>query len=282
MPDTTYKIALIGAGNMGEAIIGGLLRNGVAAPQNILASDALAERVDDLKARYGICPFTDNTAAAAQADVVILAIKPQMMKKVLAGLKGNIQPTALVLSIVAGASMQTLSEGLDHPYLVRSMPNTPAQIGEGITVWTASPAVKPDQIEIARIILEALGEEIFMDEERYLDMATAISGTGPAYVFLFMEALIDAGVHLGFPRRIAERLVTQTIRGSVDYSVNRKSHPANLRNEVTSPGGTSAAALYYLEKAGFRTALSRAVWAAFERSMELGKGRDVKDPERPE
>jgi pyrroline-5-carboxylate reductase len=282
MPEPSYKIALIGAGNMGEAIIGGLLRNAVAAPQNILASDALAERVEDLKVRHGISPYTDNGAAASQADVVILAIKPQMLKKVLAGLKGNIQPTALVLSIVAGASMQTLSEGLSHPYLVRSMPNTPAQIGEGITVWTASPAVKPDQLELARNVLQALGEEIFMEEERYLDMATALSGTGPAYVFLFMEALIDAGVHLGFPRRIAERLVTQTIRGSVDYSLNRNSHPAHLRNEVTSPGGTSAAALYYLEKAGFRTALSRAVWAAYERSMELGKGRDVKDPERPE
>jgi len=282
MPETSSKIALIGAGNMGEAIIGGLLRIGVAVPQNILASDALAQRVNELQARYGISPFTDNIAAASNADVVILAIKPQMMNKVLAGLKGNIQPSALVLSIVAGASIQTLSEGLDHPYLVRSMPNTPAQIGEGITVWTASPSVKPDQLEIARKVLQALGEEIFMEEERYLDMATALSGTGPAYVFIFMEALIDAGVHLGFPRRIAERLVTQTIRGSVDYSQNRNSHPAQLRNEVTSPGGTSAAALYYLEKAGFRTALSRAVWAAYERSKELGKGRYVKDPEHPE
>lgn len=282
MPETSYKIALIGAGNMGEAIIGGLLRHQVASPENILAADALAERVADLHARYGVTPFTENIAAAAQADVVILSIKPQMLKKVLSGLKGKLQPSALVLSIVAGASMLTLSEGLDHPYLVRSMPNTPAQIGEGITVWTASPAVTPDQMDLARHILEALGEEIFMEEERYLDMATALSGTGPAYVFLFMEALIDAGVHLGFPRRIAERLVTQTIRGSVDYSLLRTAHPAQLRNEVTSPGGTSATALYYLEKAGFRTALSRAVWAAFERSMELGKGRDVKDPEQRE
>jgi pyrroline-5-carboxylate reductase len=118
-----------------------------------------------------------------------------------------------------------------------------------------------------------------MDEENYLDMATALSGTGPAYVFLFMEALIDAGVHLGFPRHISEQLVMQTIRGSVDYTQSRKAHPATLRNEVTSPGGTSAAALYYLEKSGFRTALSRAVWAAYERSQELGKGRDSKDPE---
>ena len=137
----------------------------------------------------------------------------------------------------------------------------------------ASPSTSPQQVELARQILGALGQEIFVEEENYLDMATALSGTGPAYVFLFMEALIDAGVHLGFPRRIAEQLVIQTIIGSVNYSLARKIHPAALRNEVTSPGGTSAAALYYLEKAGFRTAISRAVWAAYERSQELGKGK---------
>ncbi len=117
-----------------------------------------------------------------------------------------------------------------------------------------------------------------MEEEIYLDMATALSGTGPAYVFLFMEALIDAGVHLGFPRRIAEKLVIETIHGSLDYYSSRKLHPATLRNEVTSPGGTSAAALYYLDKAGFRTAISRAIWAAYERSQELGKGKGEGHP----
>jgi pyrroline-5-carboxylate reductase len=160
------------------------------------------------------------------------------------------------------------------------MPNTPAQIGEGITVWTAAPAVTEEQLETARSILSALGQNIFMAEESYLDMATALSGSGPAYVFLFMEAMIDAGVHLGFPRRIAEQLVTQTLRGSVDYFDLRKDHPAELRNEVTSPAGTSAAALYYLEKAGFRTAISRAVWAAYERSQELGRGRENQAPEK--
>jgi pyrroline-5-carboxylate reductase len=160
------------------------------------------------------------------------------------------------------------------------MPNTPAQIGEGITVWTAAPAVTEEQLETARSILSALGQHIFMAEESYLDMATALSGSGPAYVFLFMEAMIDAGVHLGFPRRIAEQLVTQTLRGSVDYFDLRKDHPAELRNEVTSPAGTSAAALYYLEKAGFRTAISRAVWAAYERSQELGRGRENQAPEK--
>ena len=136
---------------------------------------------------------------------------------------------------------------------------------------------------MARVILKALGEEIFVEEETYLDMATALSGTGPAYVFLFMEAMVDAGVHLGFPRRIAEQLVARTVRGSVDYYFERQEpiHLANLRNEVTSPGGTSAEALYYLEKAGFRTAISRAIWAAYERSLELGKGGKSHAPEQP-
>ncbi|MDZ4158873.1 MAG: pyrroline-5-carboxylate reductase dimerization domain-containing protein, partial [Anaerolineaceae bacterium] len=160
-----------------------------------------------------------------------------------------------------------------------AMPNTPAQIGEGITVWTTSTAVTTEQMALARQILGALGQEVYMDDESYLDMATALSGTGPAYAFLFMEAMIDAGVHLGFPRRIAEQLVVQTLRGSVNYYLNKSGHPAHLRNEVTSPGGTSAAALYYLEKAGFRTAISRAVWAAYERSVDLGRGKTSRPPE---
>jgi len=178
---------------------------------------------------------------------------------------------ALVLSIVAGARLGTLTEGLEHPAVVRSMPNTPARVGEGITVWTASAAVNDDQREQAKLILAALGQEIFVEDENYLDMATALSGTGPSYVYLFMEAMVDAGVHLGFPRRIAEQLVVQTVKGSVAYYEHSPRHLARLRNEVTSPGGTSAAALYYLEKAGFRTALSRAIWAAYERSSALGR-----------
>jgi pyrroline-5-carboxylate reductase len=273
MPETPSTIALIGPGAMGEAIIAGLLRDGVTLPERILASGPRPERGAELKARYGIQFLTDNLVAARQADVVILAVKPQKLQRALAGLKGQIMPSALVLSIVAGASILTLQENLGHATVVRAMPNTPAQIGAGITVWTASSSASPQQIELARQILCALGEEVYVEEENYLDMATALSGTGPAYVFLFMEALIDAGVHLGFPRRIAERLVVQTLIGSVNYFQSRKIHPAALRNEVTSPGGTSAAALYYLDKAGFRTAISRAIWAAYERSQELGKGK---------
>jgi pyrroline-5-carboxylate reductase len=275
-------IAIIGPGAMAEAIISGLLRKEITTPDHILAAGPRKERVDELHDRYGIRPFTDNRAAASQADVVILAIKPQRLSKVLPGLAGAISEQALVLSIIAGATIQTLTEGLKHSAIARSMPNTPAQIGEGITVWTTSPSVSTQQREQAQEILSALGDQVFVEEESYLDMATALSGTGPAYVFLFMEALIDAGVHMGFPRRIAEQLVTETILGSVSYYEKNKTHPAQLRNQVTSPGGTTAAALYYLEKAGFRTALSRAIWAAYERSLELGKGLNAHSPESKE
>ncbi|OGT28408.1 MAG: pyrroline-5-carboxylate reductase, partial [Gammaproteobacteria bacterium RBG_16_66_13] len=179
----------------------------------------------------------------------------------------------LVLSIVAGARLSELSRRLAHAAVVRVMPNTPAQIGQGISVWTATSEVSPEQLEAARSILQACGTEVFVEDEDYLDMATALSGTGPAYVFLFMEALVDAGVHLGFPRRIAEQLVVETVKGSVAYYEWAPRHFARLRNLVTSPGGTSAAALYYLEKAGLCTALSGAIWAAYERSVELGRGK---------
>jgi pyrroline-5-carboxylate reductase len=212
---------------------------------------------------------------------VVLSIKPQTLGKVLNNLRGHVQSHALVLSIVAGAPILKIASGLEHTAVVRSMPNTPAQIGEGITVWTAAPAVTGEQRDMAREILKALGEEVFVEEETYLDMATALSGTGPAYVFLFMEAMVDAGVHLGFHRSIAEKLVSQTVRGSVDFYIAKAgvTHLATLRNQVTSPAGTTAAALYYLDKAGFRTAISRAVWAAYERSQTLGGDAKSQPPE---
>jgi len=272
------KIAFIGSGAMAEAMIGGLLRQNLAEPQNLLAADPREKRLQELGERYGIQPFTENNQPASRADVVVLSVKPQRLSEVLAGLKGSIPSHALVLSIVAGAKMEKISKGLKHEAVVRSMPNTPAQISEGVTVWIPSEAVSEEQKETAAKILGAFGDEVLVDDEGYLDMATALSGTGPAYVFMFMEALIDAGVHMGFPRHISEKLVFQTIRGSVDYYRHAQRHPATLRNQVTSPGGTSAEALYYLEKAGFRTAISRAVWAAYQRSLELGKEQAVHIP----
>jgi pyrroline-5-carboxylate reductase len=269
---------------MGEAMIASLLRGGLASPQSISAADVRRERVDELQQKYGVLPFTDNSTAIAAADVVVLSVKPQRLTEVLHGLKGATPPQTLVLSIVAGATIEKVSKGLGHKTVVRSMPNTPAQIGKGITVWMAAPSVNEAQKETARLILSAFGEELMVDDEAYLDMATALSGTGPAYAFMFMEAMIDAGVHMGFPRHISERLVVQTLRGAVDYyeTVNKQSgvHVAALRNQVTSPGGTSAEALYYLEKAGFRTAISRAIWAAYQRSLELGKEKPVHIPEK--
>lgn len=277
----TSKIAFIGPGVMAEAMISGLIRQKLEAPNRIIAAGPREERLEELKSRYGIGIESDNARAARESDVVILSVKPQKLDKVLKGLKGSIRSNALVLSIVAGATIEKIANGLDHPIIVRSMPNTPAQIGEGITVWTTSASVSEEQKQSAKRYLSALGDEIFVEEESYLDMATALSGTGPAYVFLFMEAMVDAGVHLGFPRRIAEELVAKTVRGSVDYYTKREIpvHLARLRNEVTSPGGTSAAALYYLEKAGFRTAISRAIWAAYERSRELGRDARARPPE---
>jgi len=264
------KIAFIGPGVMAEAMIAGLLNEKLAKPENVIASGPRAERGAELHKKYGIKVSTDNASAVHEADVVVLSVKPQRLSEVMKGLKG-IRTDALVLSIIAGANIKKISTGLKHKAIVRSMPNTPGQIGEGITVWTASKEVTDEQQKMARSILGALGEEVFVEDESYLDMATALSGTGPAYVFLFTEALIDAGVHMGFPRRIAEQLVLQTIKGSASFYEYAERHPATLRNQVTSPGGTSAEALYYLEKAGFRTAISRAVWAAYQRSLELGK-----------
>ena len=263
-------------------MISGLIKTGIAGKNAIFTSDPRENRLSELNKIYGIKTYQENEKAACQGDIVVLSIKPQAADKVFKDIKHCLKTNVLILSIVAGVPISKISKGLERSKIVRSMPNTPAQIGKGITVWTASIEVTQSQKEIARMILGALGDEIYLDEEYYLDMATALSGTGPAYVFMFMEAMVDAGVHLGFPRHIAEKLVAQTVSGSVEYFRTRDDpvHLARLRNQVTSSGGTTAAALYYLEKAGFRTAISRAIWAAFERSKELGTDAQPQSPER--
>lgn len=273
------RIAFIGPGAMAEAMIRGLVVGELVSPSQVIAAGPRSARLEELQAKYGIHMTTDNLVAAQGANVVVLAVKPQMLNPVMHALKGHLRSDALVLSVIAGARLSNMENGLQHHAIVRSMPNTPAMIGQGMTVWTASASVTMTQREQAQAILGALGQEIFVEEEDYLDMATALSGNGPAYVFLFMEAMVDAGVHLGFPRYIAEKLVMQTVKGSVEYAQQTPQHLARLRNQVTSPGGTSAEALYYLEKAGFRTALSRAIWAAYQRSSQLGRGkkRNVQD-----
>ncbi|MBA4376012.1 MAG: pyrroline-5-carboxylate reductase [Anaerolinea sp.] len=268
------KIAIIGPGVMGKAITSSLINTGKVDPKNIVIAGPNLDRIDSLSREFGVIGLSDNVEAVREADIVILAVKPQRLEQASKSVKNKLKADVLVISIIAGASLATLVEKLGAHQIVRAMPNTASQIGMGITVWAKTEHVSEKMKIIASEVIQTLGEEVFVEDESYLDMATALSGTGPAYVFLFMEAMIDAGVHLGFPRRIAEKLVVQTIRGSTEFYLQNHEHPARLRNEVTSPGGTSAEALYYLEKAGFRTAISRAIWAAYERSIELGKGKN--------
>jgi pyrroline-5-carboxylate reductase len=273
-------VAFIGSGAMGEAMMKGMLSKKLVTPQQIVASDVHEPRVRDLAEKYGVRPTTSNVEAAQAADILVLSIKPQVLGHVMPEMRRATHSVKLILSIIAGQTIRTIVEGFANPSVVRSMPNTPAQIGQGITVWTATPEVPAEQRDQAEALLGALGEQLYVDDERYLDMATALSGTGPAYIFMFMEALIDAGVHMGFSRRDAERLVLQTIRGSVEYAAASGLHPAQLRNQVTSPGGTSAEAIYYMEKGGLRTIISRAVWAAYQRSVSLGGGAPMRTPDK--
>lgn len=265
-------LAFIGSGIMAEAMIRGLINQKLIDPKQIISSDPRADRAQELQAQYGIQVTSDNTEAAEKGDIIILAVKPQVLSKVMPDIRGHLRRRNLLLSILAGAPIKTIADGLAHAAVVRAMPNTPAQIGKGITVWTSTPEVSEEQKRQAQAILGALGQEIFVEDESYLDMATALSGSGPAYVFIMMEAMIDAGVHMGFSRRVAEELVTQTMLGSVEYAQQSGKHVAELRNQVTSPGGTTAAALYQMEKGGLRTVISRGIWAAYERSIALGSG----------
>jgi pyrroline-5-carboxylate reductase len=265
------RIAFVGGGLMAEAIMRGLLSHQVCPAGAIVAADPVSARRDYLSANIGVAAVAENTAAVAGADVVILAVKPQMLATVMAGLKGQVPAGAMVLSIVAGATIDTLRQGLGAEAIVRVMPNTPAQVGEGMIVWTVTPAVTATQQDQARQILASLGVEMFVEDEHYVDLATGISGSGPAYVFLFIEALVDAGVQLGFPRPVAQKLAIQTVKGSAIFAEQSGQHPAVLRNMVTSPGGTTAVALYYLEKGGLRSTVSRAVAACYEKSLELAE-----------
>ncbi|MEJ7623859.1 MAG: pyrroline-5-carboxylate reductase [Pyrinomonadaceae bacterium] len=270
------KLSFIGCGVMGESMIAGLLRQKIVEPENVAASHPRRNRRDELAGKYGIEVFSDNAAAAkwvateAQSAVVI-CVKPQRLDRVLADLNGITGPEQLVLSIVAGATIEKLAASLGTAKIVRAMPNTPSQIGAGITAWTCTVAVDNSERDHVRTLLSALGRELFVETENMIDMATSLSATGPTYIFMVMEALTDAGVHLGFSRDMAKDLVQETMLGSVRFAIESNKHPAELRNMVTSPGGTSAEAIYQMEKGSLRTVLSKAVYSAYKRAVDLGK-----------
>ncbi|HEX74676.1 MAG TPA: pyrroline-5-carboxylate reductase [Dehalococcoidia bacterium] len=264
------KITFIGGGVMGEAMLSAILEKGLSRPQAISVSDIDETRLKYLEQKYGVAAISNNRLAADKSDVVVLAIKPQNLVQVMAELSGHLKPTQLVLSIIAGARIKTLCLGLNHNSVVRAMPNTPAQIGEGISMWTGATEVTEQQKGRAGSILGTMGKEIYVDDEKYIDMATAVSGSGPAYIFLFVESLIDAAVAIGLPRDMAKELVLQTVLGS-EHFIQKSGKPlAELRRMVTSPGGTTEAALHKLAEKGFSSLILQAVIAAYNRAQELG------------
>jgi pyrroline-5-carboxylate reductase len=264
-------LAVIGGGAMGEAIVAAVLRAKVYAPEDVRVAELVEGRRQQLASAYGISTFESPAEAAVGTEFVLLAVKPQDFEAAATALD-SLVAGATGISIVAGVPLARLTEALQTGWVVRAMPNTPAQIGEGMTVWTATASMPADAREGPRRIFAAMGKEAFVPDEKYLDMATALSGSGPAYVFLFIEALIDAGVHVGLSRELATASALQTVIGAARYAEKTSRHPAELRAQVTSPGGTTAAALRVLESGAFRSDVLEAVVAAFERAKALGEG----------
>jgi pyrroline-5-carboxylate reductase len=270
------SLAFIGCGVMAEAIIAGLLRKNLVGARQIVGSHPRAARRRELNEKYGIRVFEKNTeaiesAGSSENSIAALCVKPQRLKGVLQELKGVVAPEQIVLSIIAGARMETISEALGNQRIIRAMPNTPSQIGAGMTAWTCTEAISETEKARVKALLTALGKELFVETENMIDMATSLSATGPTYIFMVMEALTDAGVHMGFSREVSKELVQETMLGAVLFAMESHKHPAELRNMVTSPGGTSAEAIYQMEKGSLRTVLSKAVYAAYQRAVALGE-----------
>ena len=265
------KITFIGGGVMGEAMIRGILNKELTTPQDIAVNDVSTARLASLKKEYRVRVTDDYGIAVKGSNVVVIAVKPQNLAGLTPQLAGRFTRGQLVFSIIAGASIDTVARGLGHRSVVRAMLNTPAQIGQGMSVWTASSDVSQQQKGAARSILGALGREIYVPDEKYIDMATSVSGSGPAYIFLVIEALIDAAVHIGLPHEMAKELVLETVIGTGHLARITGEPPKVLREKVTSPGGTTAEGISKLEEGGLRDLLSRAVIAAYEKAKGLGR-----------
>ena len=264
------KLSFIGGGMMGEAMMAGALSRDISDAGSISVCEIAAARRKVLSSRYG-AKVTDNPVEAVEgAEIVVLAVKPQEFATAAVELAEVLEPKQTVMSIMAGVRIATIIERLDHEAVIRAIPNTAAQIGESMTVWTSTPAVSKSAREQVKLLLGVLGKEIYVDSEKYVDMATAVSSSGPAYVFLVMEAMIDAAVHIGLRRDMAVPMVIQTLLGSARYAEESGKHPSELRNQVTSPGGTTTEGLLVLESAGLRAAFAEAIEAAYEKAQRLG------------
>jgi len=265
-------IGFVGAGNMAEALIRGLVQGKHIAATNIVASAPRRERLDELAKAYGVEVTTENGAVADRCNVVVLSVKPQILDKLLREIGDRLKPGTLVISIAAGVDTATIEQAVsDGVRVVRAMPNTPALVGAGATAVSAGSRASAADLATARALFDAVGISIELDEGQ-LDAVTGLSGSGPAYIFLILEALADAGVKVGLARRNAQRLAAQTVMGSAKLLLETDEHPGKLKDMVTSPGGTAIAGLHTLEEGGLRTTLINAVETATKRARELGRG----------
>ncbi len=264
-------MAILGAGNMGEALAKGLLRAGKIAAESLTCTDARAERREEIHKRYGVQVTGDNRAAAAQADIVVLAVKPQVIETLLEEIAPAVDAKKLVISIAAGVPIDAIARKLGAGVrILRTMPNTPALVGAGATALARGPHATEADLTVARALFEAVGTAVVV-EEGLLDAVTGLSGSGPAFVFMAVEALADGGVKAGLPRAIASSLAAQTVMGAARLVLETGKHPGELKDQVTSPAGTTIAGVQALEARGFRAALMEAVDAAVRRSRELGQ-----------
>ncbi len=262
------KVGIVGGGVMGEAILGAALERGVLGPADVTVAELVEERRNQLHATYGVHTTSSASDAMAAADIVLLCVKPQEM----ASVSGTLAPDALLVSIMAGVRIETMARDFAHDRIVRVMPNTPVAAKAGMSVWTATAAVNAAQRELVRGLLDAIGREMYVEDEKKLDMATAVSGSGPGYVYLFIEALVEGAVTIGLTRAQAEEIVVQTVYGSALYAQQSRRSAADLRAAVTSPAGTTAAGLLELEKGALRASVIECVRAAHRRAIELGAG----------
>ena len=275
------RLGIVGTGVMAEAMLAGLLERDLIAPADVICTHPRSERRDALMAAHGVRTTSDNREATRDTDILLLAVKPQMLGGVMAELRGSLRPEQLVISVIAGASTTALGQGLDHAAVVRSMPNTPAQIGRGVTVWFATEQVDDRGKGAHARCWRRSGASSRSTTSARWPWPRRSAAPGPTYIFLFIEALTDAAVHLGFPRHVARELVLDTMQGSAEFALQSGKHVAELRDMVTSPGGTSAEALYQLERGGLRTVVSDAVWAAFERTLRLEATLENRAAESP-
>ena len=256
---------------MGEALLKAALSGNVVAPEDVAVAEVSDDRRAYIAKAHPVFVTADPMEAASRGDVIVFAIKPQEFERAAASLK-SVFAGKTAVSIMAGVRINTIRKALGTEAVVRIMPNTPAAVGEGASIWTATSGVAPDVRASIEALLSAAGTAMFVEDEKYLDMATALIGSGPGFVYLLIEAFVDAGVHIGFRRDVAEKLALQTFAGSARYAQARGVHLAQLRNEVTSPGGTTAAGLLVLEEEAVRATIIEAIEAAYERSRELGGG----------